>query len=83
MSAVEPLDTELTAPRSLGGFFDGRDEAVHVVAPIAVVAEEQLVVVLARAAQGAALALDALPRVLAHRDRHVLGELQASGMAWN
>ena len=42
-----------------------------------------LVVVLAGAAEGAALALDALPRVLLHADDHVLRELQARGVACN
>ena len=42
-----------------------------------------LVVVLAGAAEGAALALDALPRVLLHADDHVLRELQACGVACN
>ena len=52
------------------------------VAPVAVVAEEQLVVVLRGAAERAALALDALPRVLPHRHQHVFSELQTSWMAW-
>jgi len=78
---VEPLDADLAAPGPLRRLLDGRDEAVHVVAAVAVVAEEQLVVVLAGAAEGAALALDALPRVLLHADDHVLRELQARGVA--
>ena len=79
---VEPLDADLAAPGPLRRLLDGRDEAVHVVAAVAVVAEEQLVVVLAGAAEGAALALDALPRVLLHADDHVVRELQARGVAW-
>ena len=51
------------------------------VAPVAVVAEEQLVVVLRGAAERAGLALDALPGVLAHAHHHVLGELEAGGVA--
>ena len=39
---VEPLDAELAAPRPLGRLLDRRDEAVHVIAAVAVVAEEQL-----------------------------------------
>ena len=58
----------------------GRDEAVHVVASVAVVTEEQLVVVLAGAAERAGLALDALPGVLPHTEQHVLCELQAGGV---
>ena len=58
----------------------GRDEAVHVVASVAVVTEQQLVVVLAGAAERAGLALDALPGVLPHTEQHVLCELQAGGV---
>jgi hypothetical protein len=39
---VEGLDAELAAPRSFRRFLDGRLEAVHVVAAVAVVAEQQL-----------------------------------------
>ena len=47
------------------------------VASVAVVTEQQLVVVLAGPTQGAGLALDALPGVLLRADHHVGGELQA------
>ena len=50
------------------------------VASVAVVAEEQLVIVLTGATQCAGLALDALPGVLLHTDQHVLGELEAGGV---
>ena len=50
------------------------------VASVAVVTEQQLVVVLAGPAQGAGLALDALPGVLPHTEQHVLCELQAGGV---
>ena len=50
------------------------------VASVAVVTEEQLVVVLAGAAERAGLALDALPGVLPHTEQHVLCELQAGGV---
>lgn len=73
-------DAKIATPGSLWRFLDGGIQAVHVVAPVAVVAEEQLVVVLRGAAHGAALALDALPRVLLHRHHHVLRELQAARM---
>ena len=53
------------------------------VAAVAVVAEEQLVVVLRGAAERAGLALDALPGVLAHAHHHVLRELQAGRMTYN
>ena len=42
----------------------GRHETIHVVASVAVVAEQQLVVVFAGPAQCAGLALDALPGIL-------------------
>ena len=61
-------------------YLHGRDEAVHVVSPVAVVAEEKFVVVLRGPAQRAGLALDTLPRVLAHAQHHVLRELQARRM---
>jgi len=80
MLFVEAIDAQLAAPGPLRRFLDGRHEAVHVVAAVAVVAEEQLVVVLRRAAQRAALALDALPGVLPHRHLHVVRELQARRM---
>ena len=40
-----------------------------------------LIVVLRSSAKGAALALDALPRVLADGHQHVVGELEASRVA--
>ena len=73
---MKRLNAELTAPRALGGLLDRRDEAVHVVATIAVVTEQQLVIVLRGAAEGAALALDALPGVLADGHQHIVRELQ-------
>ena len=39
---VEPFDAELAAPGSLGRLLDGGHEAVHVVAAVAIVAEQQL-----------------------------------------
>ena len=56
-------------------YLHGGNETVHVVASVAVVAEQQLVVILGSAAEGAGLALDALPGVVPHADHHVLGEL--------
>ena len=52
------------------------------VASVAVVAEQQLIIVLAGPAQAAGLALDALPGILLHTDQHVLGELEAGGVTW-
>ena len=43
---------------------------------VAVITEQELVIVLTGATQGAGLALDALPGVLLHADHHVWGELQ-------
>ena len=51
------------------------------VAAVTIVTEEQLVVVLRGAAEGARLALNALPRVLLHTDLHVVCELQAGWVA--
>ena len=52
------------------------------VSSVAVVTEQQLVVILAGPAEGAGLALDTLPRVLAHADQHVGRELEARRVAW-
>ena len=56
------------------------NEAVHVVASIAVITEQQLVVILAGSAKAAGLTLYALPGVLPHRDHHVPGELETCGV---
>jgi len=77
---VKSLYADGAAPGALRRHLHGRDEAVHVVAHVAVVTEEQLVVVLAGAAERAGLALDALPGVLPHTEQHVLCELQAGGV---
>ena len=74
---MECLHADLTAPGTLRGHLHRRHQAVHVVASVAVVTEQKLVVVLARPAQGAGLALDALPGVLPHADQHVVRELEA------
>jgi selenocysteine lyase/cysteine desulfurase len=78
---MKRFDAKLAAPRPLRRLLDRRLEAVHVIAAVAVVAEQELVVVLGGAAEGAALALDALPRVLAHGDQHVVGELETRRVA--
>ena len=77
---MESLHTDLTAPGALRSHLHGRNQTVHVVASVAVVTEQQLVVVLAGAAERAGLALDALPGVLPHTEQHVLCELQAGGV---
>ena len=51
------------------------------VSPVAVVAKQQLVVVLGGAAKGAALAFDALPGIPLDRDDHVLCELETRRVA--
>ena len=79
---MEGFNADGAAPGALGRHLHGRDEAVHVVAAVAVVAEQQLVVILRGAAEGAGLALDTLPRVLAHADQHVGRELEARRVAW-
>ena len=78
---MESLHTDLTAPGALRSDLHRRHQAVHVVASVAVVTEQKLVVVLAGPAQGAGLALDALPGALPHADQHVLRELEAGGVA--
>ena len=77
---MESLHTDLTAPGALRSDLHRRHQTVHVVAPVAVVTEQQLVVVLTGPAQGAGLALDALPGVLPDADQHVVRELEAGGM---
>ena len=52
------------------------------VSSIAIVAEEQFVIILRGATQGAGLTLDALPGVLFHADQHVSRELQTCWMPW-
>lgn len=69
-----------TAPGTFRRRDEWRREAVHVVTAVAVVAEQQLIVVVRGSAHGAVLTLDALPAVLAHRDDHVGGELQTRRM---
>ena len=77
------LNTDTAAPGALWRLLHGRHETVHVVAAVAVVTEQELVVVLAGAAQGARLALDALPRILLHAHVHVGSELEAGGMTYD
>jgi len=78
---VEYLDTEGAAPVPLGRFLEWWLETVHVVAPVAIVAEEELVVVFGLSAEGAALTLHTLPRVFLHTDHHVGSELQTGGVS--
>ena len=75
---MECVHTYLAAPGALGGHLHGRVEAVHVVTPVTVVTEQQLIVILRGAAQTAGLTLDALPGVFPHTDLHVGRELQTA-----
>ena len=77
---MEGFNADGAAPGALGRHLHGRDEAVHVVAAVAVVAEEELVVVLAGAAECAGLALDTLPGIFPDADQHVVSELETGGM---
>ena len=61
----------------------GRHETIHVVASVAVVAEQQLIIVLTGPTQCAGLTLDALPGILPHTDLHVGRELQTARMTCN
>lgn len=78
---VEGFHADGATPVTLGGLLHGRHKAVHVVTSVAIVAEQQLVVILGGPTQCAGLALDALPGVLLHTDLHVVSELEARGMA--
>ena len=60
-----------------------RHQAVHMVAAVAIIAEEEFVVVLGGSAQSARLALDALPRILLYAHVHVGSELEAGGMTYD
>jgi len=77
---VETFYTDRTAPGSLGSDLHRRDQTVHVVPSVTVVAEQQLVVVLTGAAERAGLALNALPGIFLDTDQHVLSELKAGGV---
>lgn len=80
-SAVEFFVANVAAPQSVGRRGQRRCQAIHMIAAIAVVAEEQLIVVVGGAANRAILAFDALPAVSFHGDYHVRCELQARRMA--
>ena len=81
--AVERVHTYLAAPGALGGDLHRRVQAVHVVSPVTVVTEQQLVIILRGAAQAAGLTLDALPGILPHADLHVGRKLQTARMTCN
>lgn len=68
-------ETEVAAPAPFRGLRHGRAQAVHVVTSIAVITEQQLVVILRGATQAAGLAFNALPAVGPHSRGHVHREL--------
>ena len=81
----QPVNTRfkrINGIKNQKGYLHRRHQAVHVVSSVAVVTEKKLVIVLRGAAQGASLALDALPRILPHADQHVSRELQTCWMAY-
>ena len=59
-----------------------RNQTIHVVSSVTIVTKKQFVVVLRGSAQGAGLALDALPGVFLHADQHVGCELETRWVAW-
>ena len=71
-----------TGRPTLRGFSHGGAEAVHVVASVTVVTEQQLVVVLRGATQAAGFALDTLPAVGPDSRSHVHRELQTGRVTW-
>lgn len=71
----------MTAPASLWRFRHGGVETVHVIASIAVIAEQKLIIILRCAAHVAAFALYALPAVRLDGGHHYGSELQAGGVA--
>lgn len=80
LRSVKLIDAQFAAPRSLGWGGQSGRQAVHVIPTIAVVAEEQLIVIVRSATNRAIFTLDALPSVALNRDHHVGGELEAGGM---
>lgn len=78
---VESLHADGATPGSFWCNLHGRYQAVHVIPSVTIITEEQLVIILTGATQGAGLALDALPGILLHANHHVVRELQASWVA--
>lgn len=75
LAGMELFGTQFTTPATLRWLFQGWHQAIHVIASIAIVTKQQLVVIVAGATNGAVFALDALPAILFHRDLHVGSEL--------
>jgi len=78
---VESLHTDGTTPGPFWCHLHRRDQAVHVIAPVTIITEQQLVVILTGPTQGAGLALDALPGVLLDTNHHVVSKLQTCRVA--
>lgn len=76
----QEIQTQVAAPAPFRGFGHRGVEAVHVVAPVTVVTEQKLVIVLRGPAHIAALALDALPAVGLHGCHHDGRELETGGV---
>ena len=77
---LQQVQTQVAAPTSFRRLRHRRGETIHVVATIAVITEEQLVIVLGGATDVAAFAFDALPAVGLHCCHHHRGELEAGRM---
>lgn len=67
----------MTTPTPFGGLKDWWIQAIHVIATVTVITEEQLVIVLRGATKAAGFALNALPLIGFNSLSHVCGELQA------
>lgn len=72
---MEGVQTDIAAPVPFWCLLHGWTEAVHVVASVAVVAEQKLVVILTGATLSAGLALHALPWVFLNAHYHIVSEL--------
>lgn len=78
---MEFLDAEFAAPGALRGRRESRRQAIHVVPSIAVITEQELIVIVGSPADAAVLTFDTLPPISFHRDHHVGRELEARRMA--
>jgi len=72
---VELLYAQMATPTSFRWFLQRRIQAVHVVATVTIVAEQQLVVIVGGSTQSATFTFNALPAILFNGNHHVLGEL--------
>lgn len=79
-AAVEFLVANVAAPQTIWRWRQRWCQAIHVIATIAVIAEQQLIVVVGCAANRTVFAFDALPAISFHGDDHVRCELQTRRM---